>query len=290
MSSIEIKITTTTITTITLLESNSVGILGYGEIGKSLHEVYKKADKKHNIIVRDPYLNIHNSLEKCDLINVCIPFFGYKKFVTSLKELNLKKGCIIIIQSTIGLGTTDKIQEDIPDCICVQSPVRGVHPHLAEGMLTFEKYMGVSNKYYDNEDIRNFIRNHLKSINMKPVIVRAKESELAKMVSTTLYGVNIAAINDVFELCKKYNTDFNVVFTRWQEDYNKGYTKLGKSNVCRPVLTPIPPNEKGEKIIGGHCVLPNSVILKNMGEQNLSSFVLRYSDEKSQVHITCAKH
>jgi hypothetical protein len=290
MSSIEIKITTTTITTITLLESNSVGILGYGEIGKSLHEVYKKADKKHNIIVRDPYLNIHNSLEKCDLINVCIPFFGYKKFVTSLKELNLKKGCIIIIQSTIGLGTTDKIQEDIPDCICVQSPVRGVHPHLAEGMLTFEKYMGVSNKYYDNEDIRNFIRNHLKSINMKPVIVRAKESELAKMVSTTLYGVNIAAINDVFELCKKYNTDFNVVFTRWQEDYNKGYTKLGKSNVCRPVLTPIPPNEKGEKIIGGHCVLPNSVILKNMGEQNLSSFVLRYSDEKSQVHITGAKH
>ena len=172
----------------------------------------------------------------------------------------------------------------------IQSPVRGVHPKLTEGMLIFEKYMGVSDKYFMDKKIVKYIEDHLKSLNMKPVMCRARESELAKMVSTTLYGVNIAAINDVAELCDKYDVDFDTVFTRWQTDYNKGYIQLGKPNVCRPVLTPIPRNKDGSKIIGGHCVLPNSVILRNMGEKNLSEFVLRYSDKEGLVHKTGAKH
>ena len=266
-----------------------VGILGNGEIGSSLAKVYEIA-KYTNVVIRDPYQGINNSLSDCDIINVCIPFFGYKKFVKALKELDLKPGCLIVIQSTIGVGTTDDLQEDLPEMVIVQSPVRGVHPYLTEGMLIFDKYMGVSDKYYENKQIVKIIEDHLRLVNMKPVVVRAKESELAKVVSTTLYGINIAAINDVSELCEKYNVRFDKVFTKWQTGYNEGYTKLGKKNVCRPVLTPIPKNEDGEKIIGGHCVLPNSVILKNMGEQNLSNFVLRYSDKKSQVHVTGAKH
>ena len=270
-------------------EGLKVGILGNGEIGSSLHEVYKLA-KYDNVVIRDPYQGINNSVSDCDILNVAIPYFGYDKFVTALKELNLKKGCLIIIQSTIGLGTTDKIQKDIPDCICIQSPVRGVHPHLAEGMLTFDKYMGISEKYYDNKKIVRKIEEHLLRINMKPVVVPAKESEMAKMVSTTLYGVNIAAINDVAEMCKKYGLNFDNVFTRWQTGYNYGYTKLGKKNVCRPVLYPIPVGEDGKKLIGGHCVVPNCVILKSMGEHSLADFVLRYSDESNRKHITGAKH
>ncbi len=266
-----------------------VGILGHGEIGSSLHKVYDLVNYT-NVVVRDPYAGIHDTLSECDMINVCIPFFGYDKFVTALKELNLKKGCIIIIQSTIGIGTTDKVQEDIPDCICVQSPVRGVHPRLTEGMLVFDKYMGVSEKYFSNEKVTSYIKNHLLSLNMKPVMCRARESELAKAVSTTLYGVNIAAINDVFLMCQKYEVDFDTVFTKWQKGYNDGYTKLGKPNVCRPVLTPIPKNDEGKQLIMGHCVIPNSVILKNMGHHDIADYVLRYADESNLKHVTGAKH
>ncbi len=267
-----------------------VGFMGFGEIGSSLCRVYEQAGYK-NLIKRDPWAKVplNNSLSPCDLVNVCIPFFGMEKFITAIKELKLRQGTFLIIQSTIGVGTCDLIQEEL-NLIVVQSPVRGVHPNLTEGMLTFDKYMGVSEKYFKNEKIKIFIKDHLLDLNMKPVVCRAKESELAKAVSTTLYGVNIAAINDVALMCEQHGVSFYTVFTKWQTGYNEGYRKLGKANVCRPVLTPIPKNDEGKQLIGGHCVIPNSVILKNMGHHEIADYVLRYADESNLKHVTGAGH
>jgi len=264
------------------------GFMGFGEIGSSLYRVYEMAGYK-NLIKRDPFNGLNDSLSNCDLVNVCIPFFGMKHFVNAIKELNLKPNTYLVIQSTIGVGTCDEMQKEL-DVIIVHSPVRGVHPNLTEGMLTFDKYMGVTEKYYNTAGVKEFIKEHLLDLNMKPVVCKAMESELAKVTSTTLYGVNIAAINDVFLMCEKYNVDFETVFTKWQTGYNEGYTKLGKSNVCRPVLKPIPRDEDGKQLIGGHCVVPNSVILKNMGQDAIADYVLRYSDETNKKHITGAKH
>lgn len=266
----------------------SIGILGNGEIGSSLHKVYQLAGFT-DVAVRDPIQGLYSCLSECEIVNICIPFFGYDNFVKILRELELRDGCVVIIQSTIGVGCTDRVQADFPNLVCVQSPVRGVHPTLTEGLLAFEKYVGVSDQFFQDESIKSRLTRHIKSLNMKPVVCRAKESELAKVVSTTLYGINIAAITDVSNLCKDNGVDFGKVFTQWQTGYNTGYRHLGRPEVCRPVLTPVPENEDGQKIIGGHCVLPNCMILKQeMGETNLSDFVLRYSDSKSLTHKTCA--
>ena len=42
--------------------------------------------------------------------------------------------------------------------------------------------------------IKDFLKNHLIDLNMKPIICKAKESELAKVVSTTLYVFNISSV------------------------------------------------------------------------------------------------
>lgn len=264
----------------------SIGILGNGEIGSSLHKVYELAGFT-DVAVRDPLQRLDTVLSSCELVNVCIPFAGYDKFVDILKRLELRDGCVVIIQSTIGVGCTDRLQSDLPRLVCVHSPVRGVHPNLTEGFLAFEKYVGVSDAFFQDESIKSLLDQHTKSLKMKPVLCRAKESELAKVVSTTLYGMNIAAVTDVSKMCEDNGVDFSKVFTQWQTGYNSGYTALGKPNVCRPVLTPVPENDDGRRVIGGHCVLPNCLILKTlMGETNLSEFVLRYADEKGLVHRT----
>lgn len=264
----------------------SFGILGNGEIGSSLHNVYKIAGFK-DVIIRDLYQGLDTNLSKCKIVNVCIPFFGYDSFVKVLRDLELQDGCVVIIQSTVGVGCTDRIQGDFSNLVCVQSPVRGVHPNLTEGFLTFEKYVGVSDRFFKDESIKSLLIQHITSLNIKPFLCRAKESELAKVVSTTLYGINIAAVTDVSNLCKDNGVDFEKVFTKWQAGYNSGYIALGKPNVCRPILTPIPENKHGQQVIGGHCVLPNCMILKQeIGETNLSEFVMRYADNTSLTHAT----
>lgn len=271
------------------MSSTTVGILGNGEIGSSLNKVYELAGYTE-VKIRDERLGYEDSLSECDIVNICIPFFGYDEFISVIKGLGLREGAVLLIQSTIGIGTTDKLQALLPNVVCVHSPVRGVHPDLTQGLLTFEKYTGISDEHFTDPSICSKVRDHIISLNIKPVVCCARESELAKMVSTTLYGINIAAITDVSLMCEKHGVSFETVFTRWQTGYNSGYSTLGKSNVCRPVLTPIPKNGNGERVIGGHCVVPNSVILKNMGEQDVSEFVLRYADSTAMKHVTNASH
>lgn len=255
-----------------------VGILGNGEIGSSLHKVYQFAGDA-DVVVRDPFQGLDASLSHCGIVNVCIPFGNYDGFVKVLRDIKLREGCVVIIHSTVAVGCTDRVQADLPNLVCAQSPVRGVHPNLTEGLLTFDKYVGVSDRFAGDDSIKSFLTQHMKSLGLKPVVCRAKESELAKLISTTLYGVNIAAITDVSKLCRDAGVDFEKVFTQWQTGYNAGYTALGKPNVCRPVLTPVPENEDGKQVIGGHCILANCFILeREMAETTLSSFVLRYSD------------
>jgi hypothetical protein len=261
----------------------SVGIVGFGEIGSSLAKVYENAGIKCK--VRDPFIGKNDLVNDCDIVNITIPFFGPEEFKKSIMELDLKKTSVVIIHSTMRLGTVNRLQELFPDNIVVCSPVRGVHPHLTEGLYTFEKFVGFSDKYLNDQKAKNKVLNHLSNIGLKPVAVKADEAELAKSMSTTYYGMCIAFTEDVGRMCDHYGLDFDTVYTRWQNGYNEGYEKLGKSNVRRPVLTRIP-NES--KIIGGHCVLPNAVIVKSLEPKEstvpMSEYILRYSDKESQVH------
>lgn len=272
-------------------EHTIVAIVGFGEIGSSLAKVYEKANVKY--LPHDPYKGVENDISNCDIVNVAIPFFGPEAFKQSLKELNLKPTATIIIHSTMRLGTINELQAAYPDAIVVSSPVRGVHPYLTEGLYTFEKFVGFSDKHYEDEESRSKVLSHMTSIGLKPVAVRADEAELAKVISTTLYGLNIAAAEDVARMCDHYNLDFDVVYTRWQKGYNDGYRELGKPGVCRPILTRIPESENGKKNIGGHCVLPNAAILKTMEPSGatgpLADYILRYSNADSRVHRSKAQ-
>lgn len=263
-----------------------VGILGNGEIGSSLRQVYGMAGFD-DVTVRDPFQGLDASLSECDLVNVCIPFSGFESFARAIKDLELRRGCVVVIHSTVRVGCTDRLQDEMPDAVFAHSPVRGVHPELTQGLLAFDKYVGMSDRFFRDGAVTDRLTSHIVSLKMKPFVCRAKESELAKIVSTTLYGISIAAITDVADLCENNGVDFGVVFTKWQTGYNSGYTALGKPGVCRPVLTPVPRREDGSRVIGGHCVLPNCAILRDeLGERTLSQFVLRYSDEEGLTHAS----
>jgi len=96
-------------------------------------------------------------------------------------------------------------------------------------------------------------------------------SELAKLLSTTYYGMCIAWTGEMKKFCDEVGADFNETVRMWNETYNEGYTELGHSNFVRPVLySPDGP-------IGGHCIIPNAKLLGKIKDSTALKLIEEYS-------------
>ena len=89
------------------------------------------------------------------------------------------------------------------------------------------------------------------------IFPKSGTTELLKILDTTYYGWNIVFAKEVKRICDKLNLGFNEVYTDANNSYNEGYKKLGKPNVVRPVLAPMPGK------IGGHCIVSNCNLLED---------------------------
>jgi hypothetical protein len=238
--------------------NNLIGILGYGEIGSSLEKCYLGT----KYIVKSKDLTFDEGIVNSYILHICIPYSD--TFIeTVVKEIKLNNPTAVFIHSTVIPGTSKKIYEQVNIPI-VYTPVRGVHPNLYQGIKTFIKYFSVLGEFDPYT--------HFKELDIKSESYANTESlELAKLLCTTYYGLAIAWHGEVNKICNKFNLSFEDVSTRWNSTYNDGYTKLGMSNVVRPVLYP-PKNNK----IGGHCVIPNTELLKIVSNFDLLDSILKY--------------
>jgi len=237
-------------------KNQKIGILGYGEVGQAVARFYK------NPKIKD--LKRDDGLKGVEIFNVCIPWSD--KFVEIIeKEIKNIKPKITIIHSTIAPGITKKLAKKFNGMV-VHSPVRGVHPHLYEGIKTFVKYIGA-----DNKKAGEMAEKHLKSLGIKTkVFYPSTTTELGKLLGTTYYGVCIAWHKEMKKMCDYFGVDFEKTVTEFNKTYNEGYTKLGKKNVVRPVLY------VDSKPIGGHCVVSNTEILKKYFKSEAFDLILKH--------------
>ena len=71
-------------------------------------------------------------------MHICIPpIKGYEQIIKSY--IGIFKPRYTVIHSTFAVGTAKKLK-------CFHSPVRGIHPNIAEGIKTFVKYLAPKNK------------------------------------------------------------------------------------------------------------------------------------------------
>lgn len=221
-----------------------IGILGYGEVGQAISELYDSPSIKD--LERD------DGLENSNILNICIPFSQQFVEIVSNEMAEINPD-LTIIHSTVIPGTTEAISK-ITGLPIVHSPIRGVHPNLYEGVLTFVKYIG------SNDDKSSELaKKHLESLNLSvKVLSSSRSTELGKLLDTTYYGIVIAWHGEMKRLCDQLDVNFDEAVTDFNKTYNAGYDKLGKSNVIRPVL--YPPDGK----IGGHCIIPNAKLLEQL--------------------------
>ncbi len=228
----------------------NIVIVGLGEIGTALKRVEKSVGNEV-FVFEEKYIEPPTE-GVIDVMHICIPYSKEFKDVV-VNYINSYNPELVIIHSTTKPGTCDKISKLI-EAPMVHSPIRGVHPNLYEGIIVFDKYVG------GTKENAQAAMAHLKSINVTPVhLGDYKTTEMAKILSTTYYGANILFAKMVDGICRHYKYDYDLVYTKPNISYNKGYTKLGMEHVVRPVLHP----PLGAGPIGGHCISQNFELLPN---------------------------
>jgi UDP-N-acetyl-D-mannosaminuronate dehydrogenase len=236
--------------------NTKIGILGYGEVGRAIAQFYQ------NSKIKD--LNRDDGLAGVEILHICIPWND--KFVQTVKrEIRTVQPELSIIHSTVMPGTTEKIAASFGGMV-VHSPIRGKHPHLFEGIKTFVKYIGA-----DNEKAGKLAKKHLESLGIKTkVFYPSVTTEIGKLLDTSYYGLCIAWHGEMKKICDKFGVDFEEAVADFNRTYNRGYAKLGSKNVTRAVLYP------PEKVIGGHCIIPNTKLLKKVFKSEAIDLILKY--------------
>lgn len=224
-------------------------IIGMGEVGRGLYAVLQEA---HTLD-----LNAAPPLEQYDVLHICFPYS--KTFVRTVKAYAKRfKPDLIVIHSTVALGTTAKILK------AVHSPVRGKHPHLAEGIRTFVKYFG-GPKAKEAAALFPDVWGHC--------FLDSRITEAIKLWDTTQYGWMIALEKEMHEWCAQHFLDatgaMDAIYGHANATYNAGYARLWMDHVRRPIL------EHAPGTIGGHCVMPNLDLLGG----NVARTIKRLSKE-----------
>ncbi|MDP2967302.1 MAG: hypothetical protein Q8N87_02740 [bacterium] len=253
--------------------SFKVGILGYGEVGQAIAKFYGSAGSSQAKI-KD--LNRDDGLKGVEILHICLSWSeNFIKIVRS--EIKKIKPKLTIVHSTIVPGTTKRLALSLPKGLrmVVHSPIRGIHPHLYEGIKTFVKYIGA-----DNKKAGKIAKSHLEGLGIKTkVFYPSTTTEIGKLLDTSYYGLVIAWHGEMKRLCDKYKINFEEAVTDFNNTYNQGYKKLGKSNVIRPVLYP------PKSGITGRCVVSNTEILNKYFKSKAIDLILKYRSRNNKKEI-----
>lgn len=228
-----------------------------GQIGSAIYQCYgNNKDKvlQYDLDSRKDILIANEDNIRC--MHICIPCKNKNKFIyTVLEYINQTQSEIVILHSTVPVGTSREIYKQTKNVIVVHSPCCGKHPDLYTSIkVRFTKFFGVlpnSKKAW-----RRIIEIVKPLFNEIVIFRKPEETELAKILSTTEYAIHIAIATEIKRLCNEYNVNFDNVYNSWRESYNEGYVQCGDDRFTRPILTPC----KGK--IQGTCIIPNIDLIK----------------------------
>jgi UDP-N-acetyl-D-mannosaminuronate dehydrogenase len=230
--------------------ANKVVVVGLGEVGKPLYEL---VSEHYDTIGVD--ISPVSPVAPVDVLHVCYPF-QIKDFIAETAAyIELYRPAVTIINSTVGVGTTRAIAKCTGAAV-VNSPVRGKHSRMLEGLRSYTKFIGAT-----NAGAAELAARHFQSVGLKTKTLSSPEaSELAKLTETTYFGLMIAWAQEVERYCDRARLNYEEVILFYKE------------------IAFFPPVDYFPGIIGGHCVMPNIEILRQF-EQSVILEAIRTSNQ-----------
>ena len=240
-------------------------VVGLGEIGKPILKLFLKTeviigyDQNQNLMNMNKFKKFQDF--PTSFLHIAIPVNS--KFQSNIMKIYKKFNpeCIVI-HSTIGPGTIEKLQKKL-DIPIIYSATRGVHKRMLKDLKRYTKFFSISkNAPRKTWAISNF-KSKFKKIGVKTKKMSKPETlELAKIVCDTSYLgwlVNYAQISNVIA------KEFNVNYDEMWEFSDEIHKILGN----RPKMYP--------GFIGGHCVIPNLELIHNQTLDLINKMNIAYA-------------
>lgn len=191
------------------------------------------------------YATLEPDISDVFIIAVPTPFHGdhnpnidYVLSATQKISSVLKKGDIIILESTSPIGTTEKIAEtlsdfgvDINELFIAHCPERVLPGNVMFELVNNDRIIGGLNEE-SNEKVRLFYETFVKG---EVFLTNARTAEMCKLVENSYRDVNISFANELSMICDEANIDVNVL--------------IGMANK-HPRVNILNPGPG----VGGHCI------------------------------------
>ena len=232
-------------------------VCGLGEIGLPLFHVARGALGDEVVGVDIDPVDVDGPV---GVLHVAYPFEIAEFEGVTASYIGRYKPQVTVIHSTVAPGTTRRVFEKAGAPV-VHSPVRGKHFKMRRDLMYYTKFVGGVEAAGPS-----LAKEHLESLSFGvEVLASAEATELAKLIETTMFGYLIAWAQEVERYCDTLGVQYEEAMALTDQ------------------VPFFPPVQFFPGIIGGHCVMPNMELLKNIvGETDLLRAVVASNEAKKQ--------
>lgn len=217
--------------------TETVVVVGLGEVGGPLLELASERVHAVGVDLAPP----SEDPEATAVLHVCYPFEIADFVGETERYIDLFRPELTIIHSTVAVGTTRAVHERTGSAVA-HSPVRGKHARMLADLRRYAKFVGGI-----DPTATSLATEHLESLGLRTRSLSSPEAaELAKLTETTYFGLLIAWAQEVERYCDASGQDYDEIVSFYDE------------------IAFFPPVTYFPGVIGGHCVMPNIEILRDL--------------------------
>jgi len=187
-----------------------IGIIGYGVIGKTTHQALFPFEniKIHDITMQTEISNLFG----CEMVFVCIPtncnadFFEIRNIIELFTDKSPETE--VIIRSTVIPGFFNRLKGNLTYLPEFLRERHAIDDATNSKILLYSTNLEKSKLYNYDE------------FNSKLKKLKFSELEILKLMSNNYYAMKVVFANHYYDLCKKYNAEYDIVLDSFYKTKN----------------------------------------------------------------------
>jgi UDP-N-acetyl-D-mannosaminuronate dehydrogenase len=254
------------------LAKESILLIGLGEIGHTLFELYKERKTEFDVYgidldsakMAEHDQSVEKIPKKVEVLQVAMPCGNPDNFAKIVAGyVDHYKPNLTVINSTVPPGTTLKVADKC-GCLTAHSPARGVHvttEHMIWEMKRWPKYVGGATPQAGES-----AKKHFEKLGLQVRMLKScRETELAKLFETTYRAWMITCFQEMHRIARAFDADFNDTVDFLEDTH--------RQRLDRPIMFP--------GFIGGHCLIPNTELLLKSYDSDMLRLILESNEKRN---------